>query len=67
MMYTVVGFYNGTWLRYVSHVNVESPSLVVKALAERYPDESIAVVAVFEGELTDQLDGDYPVDTDEVE
>jgi hypothetical protein len=67
MKYTIVGVYTTTWLRYVGHFEGESPMDAALALAKLYPDESISVVAVFEGWLVDLLDGDYPFDTDDAD
>ena len=60
--YTVIGHYD-SGLRYVEHLEADTPTEAIQQLADLYPDESINVAAVIEGHHMDMMDGDYLDDT----
>lgn len=66
-MYSVFGFYTDTGLRYESHTEAASPDEAVQQTAGLYPDESISIVAIVEGFVTNCMDGDHIEDTDDLE
>jgi hypothetical protein len=64
--YTVIGFYDDTGLRFVSHREAESAAAAIGQVAETYPDDNISVCAVIAGEHNDLMEGDYLEDTDDL-
>ncbi len=64
-LFTVVGYYSDTGLRYVGHhAECESALAAIERVANLYSDTNISVVAVIPGEHNDVMDGDYCEDTE---
>ncbi len=61
--YTAFGFYSDTGLKYASQQGQDSPEACIQRIKDLYPDESITIVCVIEGEHQDCLDGEYIEDT----
>ena len=65
-LFTVVGYYSDTGLRYVGHhAECESAFDAVQRVADLYNDLNITVVAVIPGEHNDVMEGDYCEDTED--
>lgn len=66
-MYTVVGFYADTGLRFLTYVTAESVEDVLPKLLETYEYESsLTVTAVIVGQHKDVLEGEYVEDMDDL-
>jgi len=66
-MYTVVGFYADTGLRFLTYVTAESVEDVLPKLMETYEYESsLTVTAVIVGQHKDVLEGEYVEDMDDL-
>lgn len=66
-MYTVIGFYADTGLRFLTYVTAESVEDVLLKLLETYEYESsLTITAVIVGEHKDVLGGEYVEDMDDL-
>ena len=58
MIYTVIGSYTDG-LKYLGHMDAETPQEALRKVAIVHEGESLAIAAVIEGHHVDESGGDY--------